>query len=268
MRSVFKAVAVALAALVALSCKLESGNINALSRVELEQYASALYRNHVLLPADMVEFSIELDAYMAMTDEQKQANPCFYRTVREIGEGVYQFQEDYLTCIVETGGKSVWDEGAEWKFVEYNSRSFVGSDIGMGGYADRRWNAWITEEVKLTFNADTMGEALLMVQVEGANGKLLMALESQEYDAINVWNMSVQGTDYGRNALWSEYGSGVGNGGIVLKTEPRIGDDGKYSRSKYSDGEFYVDIYDGNTRIDWVTVHLRSDSSNIYETSR
>ena len=267
MRSIIKAAVVALAALMATSCELESRNINALTRGELEQYASALYRNHVLLPADMVEFSLELDAYLALTDEQKQDDPRFYRRVHEIGEGVYQFLDDYLTCVVETGGKSVWDEGAEWKFPEYNSRSFVGSNIGMGG-SETRWNAWITEEMKLIFNADTMGEAMLMVQVEGAGEKLLMALKSREADAVNTWNLSVQGTDYGRNALRSEYGSGIGNGGIVLKTEPRSGDAGKYSRSKYSDGDFYIDIYDGDTRIDWVTVHLRSDSSNIYETSR
>lgn len=267
MKSIFKAAAVALTVLMAISCEIADGHIDTLTRNELNEYASALYRNHVLLPADMAEFSIELDAYLAMTDEQKLKDSCFYRRVHEIGEGVYQFMDEYLTCVVETGGKSVWDNGAEWKFIEYNSKTFVGADSSIGGYNVSRWNAWITEEVKLTFNADTVGEALLMVQIEGINESLLMAMRSRE-SGVNTWNLSVDGTDFGRHALRSEYSSGIGTGGIVLKTAPREADAGRYSRSKLSEGEFYVDIYDGDARIDWVTVHLRSDSSNIYETSR
>lgn len=261
MRSLFKAAAVTAAALIAISCEIAEGNISALTHKDLEEYASALYRNHVLLPADMTELAIELDAYISKTDELKQENSCFYRKVNEISEGVYQFLDEYVSCIVDTGGKSVWDEGAEWKFVEYNSRSFVGSGPG------QRWNAWITEEVKLTFSADTIGEAMLMVQIESASGNVLMALKSRE-EAVNTWNMTVHGTDIGSSGLKSEYSSGIGTGGIDLMTEPREEGAGKFSRSKHSEGMFYVDIYDDDAKIDWITVHLRSDSSNIYETSR
>lgn len=261
MRSVFKATIVAIVAMIAISCEIAEGNVNALPRKELEEYAAALYRNHVLLSADMVDLSIELDAYISMTDEQKAEDTLFCGKVHELSEGVYQLLDEYVTCVVDTGGESVWDEGAEWTFIEYNSRSFVGSTSG------RRWNAWITDEVKLTFNADTLGEAILMVQSESADGSVLMALKSRE-NGVNTWSLSVQGTDMGSNGLRAEYGSGIGTGGISLKTAEREDNAGRYSRSKHSDGVFYVDIYDGSTKIDWVIIHLRSDSSNIYETSR
>ena len=261
MKGIFKSASVAVAVMMAISCEIADGNLNPLTRKELEEYASALYRNHVLLPADMTELAIELDAYISMTDEQRQKDSCFHKKVHEIGEGVYQLLDEYVTCVVDTGGESVWDKGAEWIFVEYNSRSFVGSNY------ERRWNAWITEEVKLTFDNDTLGEAMLMVQVEGLSGNVLMALKSRE-NGDNIWNLSVHGTEVGSNGLRSEYGSGIGTGGVTLRTSPRTEDAGTYSRSKLSDGEFYVDIYDDDVKIDWVLVHLRSGSSNIYETSR
>ena len=257
MKGIFKAAAVAAAALMAISCELTEGNVNPLTRNELVDYASLLYRNHVLLPADMAELSIELDAYMAMTDEQKLENLCFHRKVHEIGDGVYQFLDDYVTCVVDTGGDSVWDEGAEWTFIEYSSKSFAG----------KAWNAWITDEVKLTFNSDTIGEAMLMVQIESAHENVLMALKSRS-EGVNTWNMSVHGTDMGSNGLRSEYSSGIGTGGIDLQTAPSTEDEGKYSRLKLSEGTFYVDIYDDDAKIDWVLVHFRSGSNHIYETSR
>ncbi len=250
-----------MAALMAISCEIEWGKIDALTRKELEEYAWALYRNHVLLPADMVDLSIGLDAYISMPEDQMPEDSCFHGKVREISAGVYEYMDDHLTCVVDTGGKSVWDEGAEWKFMEYTSGSFVGGNSG------RRWYAWITDDIKLTFGADTIGDALLMVQVDAADGNVLMALNSME-SGVNEWNLSVQGTDVGTNGLRTEYGSGLGTGDIILKTGPGEDAPERYSRGKLSEGSFYVDIYDGDKVIDWVILHLRSGSSHIYETSR
>ena len=261
MRSLFKIAAVAIAALMAISCKVEERSINVLTYKELEEYASALYRNHVLLPADMVDFAIELDAYISMTEEQQADDFRFYRKIEEVSEGVYRLQGDFVSCLVDTGGDSVWEDGAVWTFSEYSSRSFVGINYGS------RWHAWITEEVKVIFNADTKGEAMLVAQHESPNGKVMMALKSRE-EGANTWDLSVQGTDVGTNGLITEYGSGIGTRDIELRTAPREEDSNRYSRSKIYDGTFYVDIYNGDVRIDWVIVHLRFGSSNIYETSR
>lgn len=261
MKSLFKSAVLALAALMAISCEIERGKIDALTRKELEEYAWALYRNHVLLPADMVDLSIELDAYLSMPEDKMSEDSCFHGKVREISAGVYEYMDDHLTCVVDTGGESVWDEGAEWKFMEYSSGSFVGGNSG------RRWYAWITDEIKLTFGADTIGDAVLMVQVDAADGNVLMALNSME-SGVNKWNLSVQGTDVGTNGLRTEYGSGVGTGGIILETGPGEDAPERYSRGKLSEGTFYVDIFDGDKVIDWAIVHLRYGSSHIYETSR
>ena len=261
MKRIFKAAYVAAVALIAISCEIADGNINKLTHNELSEYASALYRNNVLLPADMVDFAIELDAYISMTDEQKAEDFRFYRKINEISAGVYNLEGDFVSCIVDTGGASVWEDGAEWTFSEYISRSFVGSSYG------RRWKAWITEEVKLIFNADAASEAILMAQHRTSNGNVQMALKSRE-SGTNIWNLTVKGTDIGSNGLVTEYGSGVGEEGIELRTAPREEDTGRYSRSKIYNGEFYVDIYNGDAKIDWVLVHLRFDSPNLYETSR
>ena len=253
--------AVALTALVVMSCEIAEGFIDTLTRADLEEYAGILFRNNVLLQADMADFAIEFDTYLSLTDEEKQQDSSFHGKTHIVSDGVYQFKDRYMTCVVDTDGKSVWEDGAEWRFVEYSSMSFE-SD-----YSGSTWTVWITEPVTLTFSADTLREAMLMVQLTGENENFFMALKARE-EGINSWNMSVSGTDVGNNGLKAEYGSDIGTGGLNMITCYVPGDVVGFLRNRFCEGTFNVDIYDGDVKIDWIKATIKKNNRIEYVTSR
>lgn len=261
MKSVFKSVAVAVATLMVMSCEIYDRNINILTDQELKEYAGTLFRNHVLLPADMADFAVQLEGYLALTDEEKRLDDRFYGKIDILSDGVYRFIDKYVTCIVNTGEESIWDDGVQWTFEEYSSKSFAND------YSNLKWNAWITDPITLTFNSDTVGDARLMVQAETESGSLLMALKSHERN-VSAWNLSVQGIDIGCNGLKSEYGNVIGSGGINLEIEPKVDETGIYARSKYCEGTFYVDIYDDDVKIDWVVATVYKNGMFSCQSSR
>lgn len=254
MKRKFVFIASAITASLMSSCEIADGGIYELGRTELSEYAEVLFCNNVLLPVDMVDFAIDLDGYLTLSEQEKELDNRFYGKIRMISEGVYQFSDNNVTCIVDTGDDSVWLDGAQWKFLEYSTRIFA------TGFSDSGWNVWITDEVKFMFNADTVGEARLIVQAETASGNMLMALKSRE-EGLCSWNLSVEGTDQGSNGIKAEYGSGYGTGGINIKER-------RTATERICDGTFNVDIYDGDSKIDWIKIHLSAGYMTEYETSR
>lgn len=262
MKKIFSFITSAVTAAMMMSCEISSGGIYELGRSELSDYAEVLFCNNVLLPVDMVDFAIDLDEYIALPEKEKEQSNRFYGNIRKISEGVYQFSDSKVTCTIDTGGDSIWDDGAQWKFLEYSTRVFA------TGFSDPGWNAWITDEAKFTFNTDTVGDALLMVQAETVSGDLLMALKARE-EGLCSWNLSVEGTDHGKNGLYAEYNSGYGTGCINIKERYTVNEYYNITaQEKICDGTFNVDIYDGDSKIDWIKIHLSAGYMTEYETSR
>jgi hypothetical protein len=168
-----------------------------------------------------------------------------------------------FSCIVDTGGRSVWENGAQWKFTEFVTWVYA-TGFGEGG-----WRTSITEDVTVTFTSDTVGEALLMAHVMMPSGQALMALESRE-EGLNTWNMAVRGVDMGNDGLRTEYSSGEGTGGLKVTRRWAVDKDnpGEQVKEKVYEGMFFVDIYNGSQKIDWVKLTLRPGYSSEYETSR
>lgn len=263
MKKIFALIMAAGVAAMMVSCEIVERDIKPLGHTELSDYAGKLFSNSVLLPVELADLAIEIDEYLALTEEQRREDNRF--TVRVISDYVYQFSTKDMSCTVDTGGYSVWEDGAEWKFLSFIAtiKTFV--------YREGAWRTSLTDEVYLTFNADTMGEDMLMVQVEMPAGNALMALESRE-EGINSWNMSVDGADYGTDGLRSEYNTGYDTGGINVTSEKvsRPDDNGEMqpANQKVCEGIFNVDIYEGSTQVDWVKVYLRYGKSAEYHTSR
>ena len=250
--------AAAVSALMMLSCEVQGGYIDELDRNDLTGYADVLFRNSVLLPVDMVEFAVTLDAYLTLPDEQKKEDGRFYGQIDRLADGVFKISCDGVACTVDTGGQSVWDDGAVWKFVQFQSY------VSATGFYESGWSVWITDDVNVTFNQDMSGDSRLMAHVQMPSGDVLMALR---YDAEqkSIWNVSVQGTDRGKTGLIAEYSTGLDTGGINVA--PRY-DVGEAATEQLCDGLFYVDIYNGETRIDWVRMYLNPGYKTDYDTSR
>lgn len=267
MKRMFTMIAIAL---MALSCEVVERDMTPLGHSELTKYAGELYANSVVLPVKLAEFAISLDEYLTMPDEQKQENAGFYGKVRQISADVYQFEDNYVSCTIDTEGNSVWDEGAEWKYLSFKSKANVSGGYG-DMYSSGAWSTWITDDVYLTFNADTMGEAMLMVQVEMPGGTAMMALKSRQENEWN-WNISVEGQDSGSNGLRSEYTTGYDTGGINMTTLVEEYKD-IYERDQrnfrcLATGVFSVDIYQGDRRIDWVEMTITPEKGAEYQASR
>ena len=263
MNKIFALIAAAVVAASMISCEIADPVIRPLGSEELKDYAGKLLSNSALLPVEMVDMAVDLDEYLALPEEEKQKDKRFYGRLSVLGDNIYKVSYSGFSCIVDTGGRSVWENGAQWKFTEFVTWVYA-TGFGEGG-----WRTSITEDVTVTFSSDTLGEALLMVKVQMPASKALMALQSRE-EGLNTWNMAVIGVDIGNNGLRAEYSSGEGTGGlkvtrrwVVDKENP-----GERVKEKVCEGMFFVDIYNGSQKIDWVRLTLKPGYSSEYETSR
>lgn len=263
MKKIFVLIAAAVVAASMISCEIADPDIVPLGRAELKDYAGKLLSNSALLPVEMVDMAIDLDEYLALPEEEKQKDKRFYGRLSMLGDNIYKVSYSGFSCIVDTGGRSVWENGAQWKFMEFVTWVYA-TGFGEGG-----WRTSITEDVTVTFTSDTVGEALLMAHVLMHSGQALMALESRE-EGLCAWNMAVKGVDMGNDGLRAEYSSGEGTGGLKVTRRWVVDKDNPVEqvKEKLCEGMFFVDIYNGSQKIDWVKLTLRPGYSSEYETSR
>lgn len=264
MKKIFSLIAAAATAAMMLSCEIVDRDIKPLGNSELSDYAGKLFSNSVQLPVELAEVAIEIDEYLALSEEQKLEDNRF--TVRTISDGVYQVSDKNMSCTVDTGCESVWEDGAEWKFL-----SFISTIYSPLEYTDAAWRTSLTDDVYLTFNAEATGEAKLMVLVEMPGGNALMSLQSRE-NGNSVWNLAVEGADLGNDGLRAEYGTGYDTGGINV-TRNYFDSDSPEDRNQYVarkqfQGMFFVDIYENGTKIDWIEMTFDFNSPTRYSTSR
>ena len=263
MKKIFALIAAAVVAASMISCEITHHTIRPLDSKELNDYAVKLLSNSALLPVEMVDMAIDLDEYLALPYEEKQNDKRFYGRLSELGDNIYKVSYSGFLCIVDTGGRSVWENGAQWKFTEFVTWVYA-TGFGEGG-----WRTSITEDVTVTFTSDTVGEALLMVKVQMPASEALMALKSRE-EGLNTWNMAVRGVDTGNDGLRAEYSSGEGTGDLKVFRRWAVDKEnpGERVKEKVCEGMFFVDIYNGSQKIDWVRLTLRPGYSSEYETSR
>lgn len=254
MKKIFSLIAVAALSAMAVSCEIEKHKIKPLDSNELADYSGKLFSNTVLLPVELAEVAIGIDEYLALPEEQKAENGRY--VVRQLSDYVYQVSNWYMSCTVDTGGYSVWEERAEWKFLSFVAKTSLSS------YDNGTWRTSLTDDVSLTFNADPMGEAKLKVKVEMPCGQARMSLMSRE-EGTSVWNLSAEGTDVGSDGLLAEYRTADKAGGISVTRE-------EYAKScrKTYQGVFYVDIYKNDSKIAWIEMNLYSDSDTQYVINR
>ena len=263
MKKIFALIAAAVVAASMISCEIADPYIRPLGSEELKDYAGKLLSNSALLPVEMVDMAIDLDEYLALPDEEKRLDKRFYGRLSVLGDNIYKVSYSGFSCIVDTGGRSVWENGTQWKFTEFVTWIYA-TGFGEGG-----WRTSITEDVSVTFSSDTVGEALLMVQVQMPASEALMALKSRE-EGLNTWNMAVTGVDTGNDGLKAEYSSGEGTGDLKVTRRWAVDKEnpGERVKEKLCEGMFFVDIYNGSQKIDWVRLTLKPGYSSEYETSR
>lgn len=270
MKRIFTFIIAAVSTAMMLSCEVLERNMSPLGHDQLKSYAGELYANSVVLPVRMTQVAIGLDEYLSQTDQQQTDNPDFHGYVSHVGGNEYRFDDGYVSCTVDTGGKSVMEDGAQWRYSSFKASVKVFGGSG-DMYSNGGWSSWITQEVCITFKADPSDDFILVAQVEMPGGTSVVAFKSR--DGLSwFWNVSVEGEDIGNDGFKSEYTTGRDTGGINIETFIDEGMD-KYDRLQrvyrcFATGMFYVDIYKGTEMIDWVEMTLHPDKSTYYKTSR
>lgn len=246
------------AAVVALvSCEVDGGHIEKVSSEDVKRYTNVLFYNSVVLPMEMAQFAMELDDYLALSVEEQQQDYRFFGKLTSITDDIFYFSDDGLSCTVDTKGVSVYDDVAEWEFIDFNTTA------EMIGYFDKMYFD-VNDKVTLRFENSTVGDAHRMVSARLGGGSSLMSLVSCE-DGLYSWQIGVSGTDYGSDGLMAEYSSGIGTGGITV--EQRRDEDDKAIQYICS-GEFWVDIYNGSDRLFFSRMTMRPGYTFSYHVTK
>lgn len=237
-----------------VSCEVGYGDIDPVDKDELIDYTEILFANNVMLPVEMVDFAMEFDAYLSMPEEKKQESVRFYGNIRKSGEDVFSFSDSEVTCIVDTGGMSVWEDGARWKYLSFTSDTYA------VGFGRKGWQAWIMDDVLMTFEKDDSGNALLLATVDMNGSEVSLALETVD-EGLCTWNLFAEGTDVGKSGLKAEFCTGG------IHVSERCMED-MYLKEKIFEGIFEVDIFKGTEKVDWCRMLMNPGYRTEYETSR
>lgn len=249
---------IAAASAVICSCEVDYGRIEGLNHSDLTAYADILFGNNVVLPVEMAEFSIEFDEYLSLPDEEKPNSYRFFGKIKQLGPTLYSFSDASISCTVDTKGVSVWQEDAEWEYVEFSVKpEIVGSPGSYRFYS-------VSNNIRITFEKDNIGDFQLLASLKsGVDNSVAMALLARE-DNLYKWNLSGGGYDRGEDGLMAEFTVGDGTG---FNVSERMSADGS-EKEFICDGVFYVDIYNGADKIDWCQMLFRQGYRIDYLSSR
>ena len=211
----------------------------------------------VTCPAELLDVLIGFEEYLNKSDEDKMYDQKYYGRITDYGSDTYGIsaQISGLNCTVDTGGKSIWEEGAEWEFSvisyygHYNdSQLYINHDVyfDKGGVlkmenpADSVW----------TFHADNVESRVKMIMT----------------DSTRVWKVEGHCRVNGENGLSSVSATGA-EGMSVRKVWVDLGTTYPRQEISYS-GSFSTDLFKGDEKIDFCTMTFRPGFAASCTTSR
>lgn len=249
------------AAVVAVSCEIAPSHITPLDGEDLKDYSGHLFGYKVILPVEMAEFAIDFDRYLTMKEDDVPGFDRFNGRITRIPgrSDMYFVNDGRVSCTVDTGGKSLWDEDASWRYYGFSANSYVHA------FRTPKMYASVTDEVELVFSSlpDEAGKQLKVdVMGEGINAGVIM---SSYEDGMYEWQMACFGEECGTTGLRAEYSTGIGTGALEL-SQGRL-ENGTY-KEYVCDGMFLVNIFDGAKEVDWVKTEFRGDKAPVWRTSR
>ena len=108
------------------SCLWDDSDVRPVDEAALQRYLSNKRYEIVDMPLELMEISLKLDAYLQLPEDQKINDPLFFGNVFMHSEGQYVANiyyaptNSYVDMVVETDGKSLWEEGAQWKISRFD----------------------------------------------------------------------------------------------------------------------------------------------------
>lgn len=251
---------ISIMALTLASCQVSNPYSKVTTSTSLIEYSLGRMTECVIMPAEILETAIGLDAYLKSSDEEKTMNRIYYGVVSDYGNNTYGVytsdnRELHLSFIVDTKGKSIWEDDVEWEFASIS---------GDGGYYDQN----IYVNLFLDF-----GEGPTLTKAKGdstwtftVQNKLKSDMKLLNSDSLYHWNIVAFCTDEGENDMTSY--SSTGNDGInIVEHWEGVGSTYPYRTNSYG-GTFNTDIYKANEKVDFSTSTFRPGFETRFVTSR
>ena len=214
----------------AAACIAEYSEVSPVTAQKLQSYSKKVMSETVAIPVEAVEFAIAFDAYLQLSDLEKESDYRFFGNCTDMGQGVYDIsyhstrEYRYTYMRVDTKGLSIREEGVTWKLLlfemtgndfDYSRLDFTfslpeDSEITMLSAADSTW-------------AVDMGEkAVAKMKMHPKRGEL--------YE----WTVESHGKEDTTIGMMAEYGT-VGSFTI---------------RERYLESKEKTNVYDGIFNLD------------------
>ena len=244
-------------AIVSTGCLVNNPYERVVGQSDLVNYTSTQLGRCATMPAELIETMVDFEKYLNKSDEEKLLDAEFYGNVSFFGDDTYGVKSatKSLYCIVDTGGKSIHEDGAEWEFA---SISFYGN---------------YTDESISSYFQDIIIEGGKLKTVDSKTGIWTFNAENIESkitkvpgDSLQAWNIIGSCTEHAGNGIRST--STTGEDGITYR---KVMMDRNtvypYIRASYS-GTFTTEIFKENEKTDWCRFAFRPGFNSTVTSSR
>ena len=241
-----------------VSCEVQDSQIRTDNAGDLYNYTSGVCGNYVTAPVELLELFLAFDAYMALPDKDKEADPRFYGKVEQLDDNVYRFNDQWewgIQCTVDTQGKSLHEDGAVW-VLAYATAWQIGGDDFLRGLHDYSLPAYT--EIRMT----DVENSIWTVSYKDEFETVLQYKGSQE--TRDLWAVTAKGHCFSSNPeLTARFSTGKAPLEVREKNRSEYG----YHGNTYK-GNFELYTYKGNYLLDFCLVTFRPGFVTQYETNR
>lgn len=241
----------------AAACIAEYSEVSPVTAQKLESYSKKVMSETVAMPVEAVEFALDFDAYLQLSDIEKEADYRFFGNCTDLGQGMYhvayhstrEFRSIYMK--VDTKGLSIREEGVTWKLLLFE---MAGNDFDYS-YLDFDFALPSDSEITMLSAADStwavnMGEkAVARMKMHPKRGEL--------YE----WTVESHGKEDTTIGMMAEYGT-VGSFTIRERYLESM------EKTNVYDGIFNLDIYREGVPHDYCHMSFSPGIRPVVKTSR
>lgn len=238
-----------------VSCQIADGDGYVVDSITICRYSEIKFAESVLLPLEVLELCLDFDEYLESTADEQKNDKGFYGKAEFLDEHTYSISGSYdgkLNMTVYTGGYSIREKDVEWEIRSvslqtgaYNPQ-FISTNyvVFKNGCAVKR----IDDDVWMLSVPDRF--------------ETVIAMQSYQ-ENLYGWKVVVDGKEGSSVGVKSEIMTG--EAGLMVHENWSVTDK---TKTNVYDGQFFVNIYDGDEPMDYCSMTFRPGFTTIYRASR